>query len=121
MDGTDLRLAPDSFREDPLERTAIGKGLYGKVHFLWPKATELVLLTVLYTDLSREHARRLIAALGPRTLHDKTLNFDPDPSVPGVVVPGGVTLRVTSAGRGRWNVSLETPARPMPYAIGGAQ
>lgn len=120
VDGIDLRLSPDNVREDPIERTAVASGLFGKVHFLWPESAALSLLSVTYQGVTREEALRLIAALGPRTVRDKTLSFLRDAAHSGIVIPGAVSLRLNSAGEGRWNVSVECPARSLLYAGGVA-
>lgn len=117
----DLRLCPDTFRADPVERTAVASGLFGKTHFLWSAHAELKYLTLYWNAISREQARRLIAAFGPRTVHDKVINLrrdtNPDASF---VIPGTVSVRASSAGGGDWNVSVETLAAPSLYgAFGG--
>ena len=120
VDGMDLCIAPDSLREDPLLRSAVSSGLFGKVHFLWPEETALSMLSVTYTDLTKEQVRRLLAALGPRTIHDKTLSFVRDAGVAGAVIPGAVSLRAVAQGLGRWTVTMDCPARPSLYASGGS-
>lgn len=119
VDGVDLRLPLMGLKDTPLERSAVGSGMFGKIHFLWPEETSLSMLTVFYQDLSKEHARRLLAALGPRTIHDKTISFVRDTGVAGLVIPGSVSLRVSAQGNGLWAVTLECPARPNIYATGG--
>lgn len=120
VDGIDLRLPITSLKQTPVERSAIGNGIFGKVHFLWPEDMAVTTITVMYADLTKEQARRLIAALGPRTIHGKTLSFVRDANAVPVAIPGAVSLRVSAQGQGLWSVILETTATPNLYAVGTA-
>lgn len=115
VNGVDLRIAPDSVREDAVERSAIGSGLYGKVHFLWPHFEAMSMVTVVYSDLTKVQTRSLLAVLGPRSHFNKTIQFVPNSYEPGTIIPGSVAIKVQAQGNGLWTVSIETPAKKVVY------
>lgn len=96
VDDMDLGVAPTNFRADPVKRTAIGRGILGHVHFMWPIGERLRNLTVYYDKLPREHARRLITALGPSSPYNRTLQLHPDG--PTWFIPGKVTINASFQG-----------------------
>lgn len=105
VDDMDLQIAPDNFSADPVSRSAIGQGVLGAVHFMWPASERVELRTLYYDKITIEQARRLVSALGPPTIHNKVLQFEVDGpmySIPGKV---GIDVRVEA---GYCNIMIQT-------------
>jgi hypothetical protein len=108
VDDMDLELAPFNFRADPVKRTAVGRGLLGHVHFMWPVGERMQRLSLYYGNLTIEQARRLVTALGKPGRYNRTIAFDHDG--PLYFIPSNVSLRVVIS-RGVATVTVETIAR----------
>lgn len=108
VDDMDLGVAPTNFRADPVKRTAVGRGILGHVHFLWPIGERLRTLTIYYDNLTLEHARRILAALGPSRPYNHVLQLNPEG--PLWFIPGKVTLNATFSG-GYVTLRIETIGR----------
>lgn len=113
IDGISLGVAPNNYRADPIERTAVGSTLHGKVHFLWEHAADVYHLTLMYHDLNLNQARRLLSAFGPRVPRNRVLRItrQGETGDPELLfwIPGSVGLRVVHQ-NGYWNIELETLA-----------
>jgi hypothetical protein len=108
VDDMDLGIAPFNVRADPVKRTAVGRGLLGLVHFLWPIGERMKMLTIFYDGLRAEEAKRLVTAMGRPGLYNRTLAFSSDG--PTYFIPSKVSLRL-SMSRGYCTVTIDTIAR----------
>ena len=109
VDDMDLGIAPVNYRADPVKRSAVGRGLLGQVHFVWPFATERIkTLTLFYEQLQPEQARRLVTVFGKPVGMNRTLRFTFHG--PEFWIPGKVTLRL-NWNDGLCDVTIETIAR----------
>ena len=108
VDDMDLGLAPNNVRTDPVRRSAVGRGLLGLVHFLWPIGERVKNLTLYYPGLQADEARRLITAVARPGRYNRTLQFDKDGPI--FFIPSKVDMKLSWA-QGYCDVTITTISR----------